>query len=273
MAALLKSLNAGLNSWTDFDDSSSAAPPPPAPGAGVSKKRAASGKSKAAKAYLRKGPKRDSPLKSRLMSTSSAGGSADATSDRAQPARVRIEETGSAKGRQATVVRGLEALPQAEASALLKVLKTMCSVGGKLRADGSLEIQGPQAERVLLELQRRGYADVKLTGGAASRRVSPKGRPLKPAWNAPKEVRERAEAAEAAARGEKAAAAAAARRAKKSESQLGARKLSQLRKSKELAQAKIVAARAVGAGKAEVRGLEEKLVRILRMIEETEAGR
>ena len=110
MAALLKSLNAGLNSWTDFDDSSSAAPPPPAPGAGVSKKRAASGKSKAAKAYLRKGPKRDSPLKSRLMSTSSAGGSADATSDRAQPARVRIEETGSAKGRQATVVRGLEAL-------------------------------------------------------------------------------------------------------------------------------------------------------------------
>ena len=56
LASLVADLNAQLNDWSDFDD---AAPPPsPTPGAGVSSKRAASGKSKAAKAYLRRGPKR-----------------------------------------------------------------------------------------------------------------------------------------------------------------------------------------------------------------------
>ena len=47
MAALLESLNAGMNSWSDFEDTASAAPPPLTPGAGVKSKRAKSGKSKA----------------------------------------------------------------------------------------------------------------------------------------------------------------------------------------------------------------------------------
>ena len=57
LEALVAGLNAQLNDWSDFEEA--AAPPPaPTPGAGVSSKRAASGKSKAAKAYLRRGPKR-----------------------------------------------------------------------------------------------------------------------------------------------------------------------------------------------------------------------
>ena len=60
LADLVAGLNAQLNDWSDFEE---AAPPPaPTPGAGVSSKRAASGKSKAAKAYLRRGPKRKDPL-------------------------------------------------------------------------------------------------------------------------------------------------------------------------------------------------------------------
>ena len=292
--ALVADLNSAINDWSDFEDS--AAPPPPPPGAGVKAKRAASGKSKAAKGYLRKGPKKKSPLAAlgaRAKSTSAAAAAADGSrpaAGEAQPstvgevgwaavgaiggntqeARVRIEESGSAKGRQATIIRGLEAAPRAEATEVLRQLKLAVSVGGKLRGDGAIEIQGAHADTVQLLLERQGYQDVRLSGGAASRRLSAKGKPLKPAWNAPKPLRERAAVAEKQAAAAKAKAAKAAQTAKRSASAVKGAKLSQLRKSEVLAAAGLTAAKAVGAGKGEVRKLEEKLARIRRMIVEEE---
>ena len=81
LASLVAGLNAQLNDWSDFEEA--AAPPPaPTPGAGVSSKRAASGKSKAAKAYLRRGPKRQDPLtrleKKRAKAPDSSGASSGA---------------------------------------------------------------------------------------------------------------------------------------------------------------------------------------------------
>ena len=81
LASLVAGLNAQLNDWSDFEEA--AAPPPaPTPGAGVSSKRAASGKSKAANAYLRRGPKRQDPLtrleKKRAKSSDSSGASSGA---------------------------------------------------------------------------------------------------------------------------------------------------------------------------------------------------
>ena len=73
-------------------------------------------------------------------------------------------------------------------------------------------------------------------------------------------------------RGECATGAAKARAAKKGAAAIRGAKLSQLRKSEALASAKVVAARAVGAGKGEVRGLEEKLARIQGMIAAEERG-
>ena len=86
--ALVAGLNAQLNDWSDFEEA--AAPPPaPTPGAGVSSKRAASGKSKAAKAYLRRGPKRQDPLTRLEKKRAKAPGSSGAASGSdARPAPV-----------------------------------------------------------------------------------------------------------------------------------------------------------------------------------------
>ena len=67
---------------------------------------------------------------------------------------VRIEEQGGKKGRQSTVVRGLETLPRGEATVLLKKLKTAVSVAGRVLPGGELELQGAHAELVRLELER-----------------------------------------------------------------------------------------------------------------------
>ena len=86
--ALVAGLNAQLNDWSDFEEA--AAPPPaPTPGAGVSSKRAASGKSKAAKTYLRLGPKRQDPLTRLEKKRAKASGSSGASSGSdARPAPV-----------------------------------------------------------------------------------------------------------------------------------------------------------------------------------------
>ena len=105
---LLASLNAGMNSWKDFD---SAEPKPPATkNAG---KQRTKRKGKDGKVYLRDGPKRPAKATkfgSRQRRSDVADVSiATATAAAESSCRVRIEES-KAGGKKITIVRGLEAL-------------------------------------------------------------------------------------------------------------------------------------------------------------------
>ena len=97
-----------------------------------------------------------------------------------------------------------------------------------MHASGEIELQGAHAERVMLRLQKDGFADVKLSGGAGAKQGAP-------AWNAPKEIRERAEAAKRAERSAKKARAADARAARKQPAAMAEATLRQLRASEQQA--------------------------------------
>ena len=76
---------------------------------------------------------------------------------------VRIgRETKGRGGKGVTLIRGL-ALDAAGLKALAQQLKKLCGTGGTV-CDGVIEIQGDQRERLLKELERRGF-QVKLAGG------------------------------------------------------------------------------------------------------------
>lgn len=185
---LLASLNAGMNSWSNFDDQSSgAAKKPVTKNAGKQKTKR---KGKDGKIYLRDGPKRPSQLTKldkRRKGTIDASVAA-ATAAAESSCCVRIEES-KAGGKKLTTIRGLEALPSERSKGLLKALKTALAVGGRINGQAQLEIQGEHAEACLLRLKREGFVDVRLAGGAGSKK------PGKVAWNAPKEVKEMAEKA------------------------------------------------------------------------------
>jgi len=75
--------------------------------------------------------------------------------------RVRRETKGR-KGKTVTVVTGLAAGPD-EAKALLKALKQKVGAGGSV-VEGNLELQGDHRDKVVQELEARGFT-VKRAGG------------------------------------------------------------------------------------------------------------
>ena len=76
---------------------------------------------------------------------------------------VRVSrETQGRKGKGVTVISGL-GLPAAELAALATDLKKRCGSGGGVE-NGRIEIQGDHRDRLVEELQRRGFA-AKRAGG------------------------------------------------------------------------------------------------------------
>ena len=135
---LLASLNSGMNSWSNFDDDAKKIKPASKNAARQTTKR----KGKDGKLYLRDGPKRPktvSKLDKRRMSTSSADGVPTPDIDDARAgSKVRIEESKSGgAGKKTTIIRGI---PAGAAKPLLKELKAALSVGGRVNADGHVEV-------------------------------------------------------------------------------------------------------------------------------------
>ena len=76
---------------------------------------------------------------------------------------VRVgRETKGRKGKGVTVVTGVP-LEGVELAALAKQLKNRCGAGGTVK-DGVIEIQGDHRDRIVTELQQRGWT-VKRSGG------------------------------------------------------------------------------------------------------------
>ncbi|HYP04051.1 MAG TPA: translation initiation factor [Cyanobium sp.] len=89
-------------------------------------------------------------------------GPADSPTPRASQ-RVRVQRTKAGKGgKMVTTITGLE-LPEGEAQALLKRLKSGAGTGGTLR-DGVIELQGDQVAAALAELEKEGFR-AKRAGG------------------------------------------------------------------------------------------------------------
>ncbi len=65
-------------------------------------------------------------------------------------------ETKGRKGKGVTLISGLP-LPAAELKGLAQRLRQLCSSGGTVR-EGVVEIQGDHRDRLLIELQKAGYA-------------------------------------------------------------------------------------------------------------------
>lgn len=249
---LVESLNIGMNSWNSFEEPTSKKKAATKNAAKASTKR----HGKDGKIYLRDGPKRKGPsvtrAPARRKSTSSSTPSATAPAE--ATLRVRIEESN-----KLTVIKGLESLPLQQSQAMLKELKQALAVGGRVHATGELELKGAHAERVMLRLQRQGWKDVKLSGGAGAKQGSAL------AWNAPKDIRERAEAAKRDALRAKKAKAAAERERRKSPAAVAEATLKQLRRS-ERDTSKML--KRSDLPKAERKALQAKMERILQRLEE-----
>ena len=71
-------------------------------------------------------------------------------------------ETKGRGGKAVTLIRGLD-LPEQELRKLTRALKQKCGVGGALKND-HIEIQGDQRQKLLAELEVRGFK-VKIAGG------------------------------------------------------------------------------------------------------------
>lgn len=81
----------------------------------------------------------------------------------AGPARVRVgRETAGRGGKGVSVIDGLP-LPHDALEALARELKKCCGAGGAVR-EGRIEIQGEHRDRLVAELNRRGW-DAKRSGG------------------------------------------------------------------------------------------------------------
>jgi translation initiation factor 1 len=68
---------------------------------------------------------------------------------------VRLQVENRKKGKQATVVRGLQ-LSAGGRTRLLTTLKTACGAGGTLEGD-AIEVQGDQRDRIRSKLTELGY--------------------------------------------------------------------------------------------------------------------
>jgi translation initiation factor 1 len=71
-------------------------------------------------------------------------------------------ETKGRGGKAVTLIKGID-LPEPQLRELARALKQKCGVGGALR-DSHIEIQGDQRQKLLVELQQRGFT-VKIAGG------------------------------------------------------------------------------------------------------------
>ena len=69
--------------------------------------------------------------------------------------RVRVTRQKRRKGKQVTVVEGLDPVAS-DLTAILKELKTACAAGGAI-VDGAIEVQGDHVERVCALLQAKSY--------------------------------------------------------------------------------------------------------------------
>ena len=255
---LIASLNAGMNSWSDFESSEKKETKAPTKNAANQKTKR---KGKDGKLYLRDGPKRPPAMTKLALKRKSSIGSAaiDAAIKNAEAmssTRVRIEES-KAGGKKLTIIRGLEGLPKERSREILKDIKQALAVGGRVNKQGALEVQGAHADVCMLRLQKAGFGDVKLAGAAGSRQ------PGKPAWNAPREVRELAEATRRSAKRAEAKAKDAERAAARAPAAVAARMINQLRASEQQEAAKL---RRSDLPKAERRSAKEKLERIQQRI-------
>ena len=81
----------------------------------------------------------------------------------AAPATIRVgRQTQGRAGKAVTVVTGLPLAPE-ELALLARELKQHCGSGGTVH-EGAIEIQGEHRERVVAELQRRGFAATRSGG-------------------------------------------------------------------------------------------------------------
>lgn len=67
-------------------------------------------------------------------------------------------------GKTATVIKGLESLPENELSGIGKTLKQLCGVGGSAK-EGEIILQGDQVTKSVEHLLKLGYKDTKKGGG------------------------------------------------------------------------------------------------------------
>lgn len=252
---MLASLTASMNSWSDFDT----APSTSAPKTKNSAKQKTKRKGKDGKIYLRDGPKRNaavSKLDKRRMSTDASTGAPPDVAGTTSKVRIEESKSGGA-GKKTTIIRGL---PGEEAKSVLKEMKAAFSVGGRVNARGEVELQGTHAEVCLIRLQKAGYADVRLAGGAGAKKGSAAAK-----WNAPKEVKDRAAAQKQRAQETKQKQAEKARRAANSPAAVNAKMLAQLRASEQIEVQKL---RRSDVPQKEKQQAKEKLERIQRRIDE-----
>ena len=81
-----------------------------------------------------------------------------------KPPAIRIwKETAHRGGKGVSAIHGLP-LPQAQLEELCSALKKKCGTGGTVK-DRVIEIQGDHRDRLVDELRKLGYNDVKKAGG------------------------------------------------------------------------------------------------------------
>src|ERR1700681_4716752 len=111
------------------------------------------------------------PTCGKRLDRCTCGQARPARQTRAEPKVVNLPRDGVVRllrdrkgrgGKTVTLITGLPGTPAA-LTALASDLKRMCGTGGTLRGD-VLEIQGDFRDRLLTELERRGYT-VRLAGG------------------------------------------------------------------------------------------------------------
>jgi translation initiation factor 1 len=111
----------------------------------------------------RKPPAASRPSTARAPASKSHGKAAPPAPTGLKPGVVYVERSRKGRGgKTVTLVLNLP-LGEADKAALLKDLKAACGAGGALK-DGVLEVQGDHRDRLLTELERRGYT-VKPRGG------------------------------------------------------------------------------------------------------------
>ena len=258
---LIADLQAGLGSWSDFDDANDQRKGPPSRNAArVTTKR----KGKDGKLYLRDGPKR--PVAVTKLSKKRQNVDLPDTTDGSESGlaahSVRIEEA-KAGGKKLTIIRGFESVGRAQVLTILKGLKSALAVGGRVTKLGQLELQGAHGELCLVRLQALGCRDVRLAGAATPKSSKPL------AWNAPQEIRERAAAAKQAATKAKRSQAKAKRAAARSPEAVAAAMLCGLRESEQVLLAKM---RRSDLPKAEKRSTADALERVQQRIVDASAS-
>ena len=82
----------------------------------------------------------------------------------AKPPAIRIwKETAHRGGKGVSAINGIP-LPQAQLEEICSALKKKCGTGGTVK-NGVIEIQGDHRDRLVEELKKLGFTDVKKAGG------------------------------------------------------------------------------------------------------------